>query len=93
MRRKPPTPPEDGPLYVANIMRVTLDRDGCIVKTAEDGTPYKAFFGKGKPLFRFDIRTPSGRTINTDYIRAPTIRSVVRHIMVRYPTVKGVQDV
>ena len=80
---------EDGPLWVANITKVALDRDHCIVKTGEDGTPYKAYFGPGKPVYKFDIRTPSGRTIDTDYIRAPTIRSVLRAIKLRYPTVQG----
>ena len=80
---------EDGPLWVANITKVELDKEFCITRTSEDGTPYKAFFGKGKPVYKFDLRTPSGRTIATDYIRAPTIRSVLRAITVRYPTVQG----
>ena len=84
---------EDGPLWVANITKVTLDREYCIVKSGEDGTPYKAYFGPGKPVYRFDIRTPSGRTINTDYIRATTIRSVLRAIKLRYPTVQGEKDI
>ena len=85
--------PDDLPLWVANLKKIKLSKNGYALGLKKDinGVIYHPYFGKGLTVYQFDLRTDSGRTIGTEYIRARNPTNALNKIKKFWPTVKGVK--
>jgi hypothetical protein len=84
--------PTDDILWIANIKKIRLDKNYCITSRDAHGKTYKIFWGKGLPLYSYSLRTNSGRTISTEYVRAKSIHHVLSAAREYWPTIQGVKD-
>jgi hypothetical protein len=82
--------PADLPLYVADLRHVKLDKDYCTTHIDAYNKRYKMYWGKGLAVYRYSLRTQSGRTISTEYIRARSPKHAVMRIKETWPTTLGV---
>jgi hypothetical protein len=85
--------PIDIVLWVANIKKVRLDKDHCVRGRQVDKQPYKIYWGPGLPVYSYELRTSTGRTISVEYIRAKNIRHVLPRIQEYWPSVQGVKTI
>jgi len=84
--------PMDLPLYIANIRKVRLDKNYCTTRKDSNQKTYKVYWGKGLPVYCYDLRATSGRTISAgEFIRAKNIHDVPRRVMEYWTTVQGVK--
>jgi len=97
--RRPLTPnkPDDMPMYIANIVRIKLNKEGRQVVKIMDSKTKKLniewiFWGNGLPLYRFDLRFENGKRYDTLYIRAKSPANAITRIKNKYQNVKGVKD-
>jgi hypothetical protein len=83
--------PIDLPLFVTRVKKVTLDKNYCVTLTDAYKRTYKQFYGKGLPLWRYDLITESHRVISTEYIRSYK-KDLLVNIKRYWTTVQGVKD-
>ena len=83
--------PIDLPLFVARIKKINLDKNYCVTLTDAYKRRYKQFWGKGLPVYRYDLITESHRVISTEHIRSYK-KDLLANIKKYWTTVQGVKD-
>lgn len=89
--------PDMLPMYIANITNIHL-KDGYevgvrFVRETKVRIITKKYWGKGLPLYKYDLRFESGNKYDTLYMRARGRKDLIKRIKEQYPNVIGIKEI